>query len=145
MRRRTSVDALWAEDNLADRDLVRSLAGGALDGTAILTVTDGFEALQWLHEQQHPSLPCVILLDLSLPGLDGIEVLRRIRAHPRTEKLPVVVFTASTDPSHVLACYRAGANSYVVRPSRYEEYLRVFVQLTTYRTKYNLRSLADST
>ncbi len=143
MGRGTIVDVLWVEDNPSDRDLALSLAGEALQGLAIFSIGDGLEALEWLHRQPRPVLPRVVVLDLNLPSLDGIEVLRRIRDHPRTQALPVVVFTSSTHPAHVAACYRAGANSYVVKPTTFDAYLRAFVELATYWTKHNVRCSID--
>lgn len=143
MRCGTKVDVLWVEDSPSDRELALSLAHEALRGLAVLTIPDGLEALAWLQQQPRPFLPQVVILDLHLRNLDGLQVLRHIRENPRTRELPVVVFTSSTRPDHVVACYRAGANSYVVKPAAFEEYLRSFVHLATYWTKQNLKLPVD--
>ncbi|MCX8071139.1 MAG: response regulator [Candidatus Binatia bacterium] len=131
------VDLLWVEDDAADRELILELARSQLGGLAILALTDGHEALAWLRGRRREELPRVVVLDLHLPGLNGLRVLEHIRANPHTAALPVVIFTSSANPVQVGACYQAGANSYVVKPSNWEQYLRCFVQLATYWTRQN--------
>ena len=96
--------------------------------TTIEVARDGEEALDFLlgrgdfrHRVGTP-LPRLVLLDLALPRLDGIEVLRALRGNSRTSLTPVVVLTSSTDPRQLVQCYQLGANSCIQKPVRYEEF-----------------------
>ena len=106
---------LLVEDNPDDADLtLRSLRKAGLD-KEVVHVKDGEEALDHLFQSgaDQRALPSVVLLDLKLPKVDGIDVLRRIRAEARTRCLPVVILTSSTEDVDLLRAYGAGANSYV--------------------------------
>jgi two-component system response regulator len=83
-------------------------------------------------------MPCVVLLDLKLPKLDGLGVLKRIREHPLTRTLPVVVLTSSAEDSDIIATYDLGANSYVRKPVKMDEFARATAQLGLYWTIVNL-------
>lgn len=85
---------------------------------------DGAEAVERLFGDGtgHNGTPRVILLDLKLPQIDGIELLRRIKADPRTRKIPVVVLTSSNDDYDLRACYELGVNSYVVKPVGFQQF-----------------------
>lgn len=107
----------------------------------IHTVHDGVEALQYLHNRDH-ELPMVVLLDLKLPKIDGFEVLRRIRRHPRTELLPVVVMTSSKQEADRVSSYRGGANSFVTKPIDYDQFQEAVRQLGLYWV--GLNETADS-
>jgi two-component system response regulator len=102
---------------------------------------DGAAALQWLHgpdEAGRPrELPAVVLLDLKLPKIDGLEVLRRIRSHERTRLLPVVILTSSREDGDVLGGYRLGANSYVRKPVDFNTFLDTTRQLGQYWLELN--------
>jgi len=97
----------------------------------IHTVHDGVEALEYLH-QGTQELPRVVLLDLKLPRVDGVEVLRRIRAHPRTEMLPVVIMTSSKLERDRISSYRWGANSFVTKPIDFDQFREAVRQLGLY-------------
>lgn len=103
---------LLVEDTASDELLARRALRDA--GVAISVARDGEEAVARL--LGGGALPGLVLLDLQLPKLDGVEVVTRLRADPRTRALPVVVFTASAAPGDVRAAYRAGANSVVRKP-----------------------------
>ncbi len=94
-------------------------------------VRDGAEAIRYLHVEDH-ELPRVILLDLKLPKLDGFEVLRRIRAHPRTKLLPVVIMTSSKQDRDRIASYQQGANSFVTKPIDFDQFREAVRQLGMY-------------
>ncbi|GIW45085.1 MAG: response regulator [Candidatus Binatia bacterium] len=136
MRRGERVDLLWVEDDLTDRELILRVLRETAPALHICTASDGREALAWL-EPQNASLPRAVLLDLNLPDMSGIEVLRHIRGQPHTRTLPVVVFTGSANPHDIAACYRAGANSYVVKPAEFGDYQKVFFQVATYWVRHN--------
>ena len=111
---------LLVEDDPDDEELaISSLHKHHLG--RIHSVHDGIEALQYLHAENH-ELPRVVLLDLKLPKLSGLEVLKRIRAHPRTEFLPVVVMTSSNQDQDRLNSYRGGANSFVTKPIDFDQF-----------------------
>ncbi len=97
----------------------------------IHSVHDGVEALRYLHEDGH-ELPRVVLLDLKLPKIDGLEVLRRIRAHPRTELLPVVIMTSSKQEADKMRSYQYGANSFVTKPIDFDQFRDAVRQLGLY-------------
>jgi two-component system response regulator len=97
----------------------------------IRTVHDGVEALEYLHHGNQ-ELPRVVLLDLKLPRVDGFEVLRRVRAHPRTEFLPVVVMTSSNQDRDRVSSYREGANSFVTKPIDFDQFREAVRRLGLY-------------
>jgi len=121
------VDILLVEDNPADAELVlRALRKGKL-ANHITWVKDGAEALEFIFRSgayagrpdQHPRL---ILLDLKLPKVDGIEVLKRIKADERTRMIPVVMVTSSAEGRDIAESYKLGVNSYVVKPVEFEQF-----------------------
>jgi two-component system response regulator len=129
---------LLVEDNPDDEELtLRSLKQCNL-ANEIIVARDGVEALNILHESTPNLVPCVVLLDLKLPKLDGLGVLKRIREHPLTRTLPVVVLTSSAEDSDILATYDLGANSYVRKPVKMDEFARATAQLGLYWTIINL-------
>jgi two-component system response regulator len=113
---------LLVEDNASDEKLTLIALKNCGVPNQVAVVRDGAAALDWLfgtgkHAGRDTTLaPAVVLLDLKLPKIDGLEVLRRIRADARTEILPVVVLTASSEDEDVLRSYRLGANAYVRKP-----------------------------
>ena len=129
----SSLTILLVEDNPDDEFLtVRELKKQHIVDE-IISVHDGVEATEYLFGTGQYSrrdvrdLPTVVLLDLKLPKVDGLEVLRRIRADDRTKHIPVVVLTSSDDPRDVVESYRLGANSYVRKPvdfNRFQEAVR---------------------
>ena len=92
---------------------------------------DGEEALRLLHDPAR-SLPAVVLLDLKLPLISGLGVLRQIRDHPATRMVPVVVLTSSSEESDLLESYRLGANSYVRKPVDFAQFVDAARQLGLY-------------
>jgi CheY-like chemotaxis protein len=104
----------------------------------LVVARDGVEALDYLfatgqYQGRDPQdLPVVVLLDLKLPKIDGIEVLKRIRANPVTELLPVVVLTSSKEQSDVTACYEYKCNSYVRKPVDFNQFAESVKQLGLY-------------
>jgi len=129
---------LLVEDNPDDEALtLRALKRHNISNPVVLA-HDGVEALDYLfgtgaHAGRDPSeLPQVMLLDLKLPRLDGLEVLRRVRADARTRLLPVVILTSSKEESDVVRGYDLGANSYVRKPVDFNEFLESVRQLGLY-------------
>lgn len=124
---------LLVEDNPVDLDLtLRAFARHKLVNP-IEVARDGEEALAWLPrwEAGEPT-PLVILLDLKLPRVDGLEVLRRIKEHPAHRAIPVVVLTSSAESRDMEAAYRLGVNSYIVKPVDFDKFLEVAAQIELY-------------
>jgi CheY-like chemotaxis protein len=124
---------LLVEDNPMDVDLtLRAFAKRNL-ANEVDVARDGEEALQRLAEwEQGKTPPVVILLDLKLPRVDGLEVLRRIKEHPRFHSIPVVVLTTSSEDSDIRTAYRLGANSYIVKPVSFDNFMDVVAQIELY-------------
>ena len=129
---------LLIEDNPDDEALtVRALKKHNV-ANDIVVARDGVEAMDYLlgtgqySGRDVTQKPQIVLLDLNLPKLDGIEVLRRIRANPGTETLPVVILTSSKEESDVIDGYRNGCNSYVRKPVNFDEFLEAARQLGLY-------------
>ncbi len=128
---------LLVEDNPDDEALtLRAFQKHKLDNE-IVVARDGAEALEYLfctgaHAGREPRLPEVILLDLKLPKLDGLEVLRRIREDARTRTIPVVILTSSQEERDLIEGYRLGANSYVRKPVDFLAFVEAVRQLGLY-------------
>ena len=125
---------LLVEDNPRDLDLsLRALARTNLANEVVVT-RDGEEAWSYLAREgafasRPKGNPAVVLLDLKLPKVDGVEVLNRIRAHPEMEQLPVVMLTASREQTDVARSYALGVNAYVVKPLGFAEFLEAIRDL----------------
>src|SRR3546814_6333515 len=115
---------LLVEDNPSDIALTRRAFVKSRIGNPLDVCEDGQEALDYLFAQgvhadrRGEALPALILLDINLPRLDGLSVLRQIRANPATRRVPVVILTSSTEQTDLAAGYDAGANSYIRKPVR---------------------------
>jgi CheY-like chemotaxis protein len=129
---------VMADDDADDQALVRDAAREAGIDARIDCVADGRELIDYLRARADAAargegdVPTFVLLDLNMPQLDGREALARIRRDERLSHLPVVVFSTSTQASDVLGSYRAGANSYVVKPSSYVDFVRLMRELADY-------------
>jgi len=124
---------LLVEDNPMDLDLtLRAFARRGLVNP-IQVARDGEEALAWLPRwASGEPLPLVILLDLKLPRVDGLEVLTRLRADPVSRTVPIVVLTSSDDDRDIQSAYRRHANSYIVKPVNFEKFIEVAAQIELY-------------
>jgi two-component system, response regulator len=127
---------LLVEDNPDDEELtLRALRKVANE---IVVVRDGSEALEFVFGtgsfagRDTERLPAVVLLDLKLPKLSGLDVLQRLRADPRSRLLPVVVLTSSSEDEDMLRSYRFGANSYVRKPVEFASFANAVTQLGVY-------------
>ena len=131
------IEVLLAEDSAADAELVfLSLAGGV--PIRLHRVTDGEEALDFLFGRGRYQAraasppPRLVLLDLKLPRLDGLQVLSELRRHPRTWAVPVVVLTSSNLARDVVQGYRLGANSFVQKPMEFVQFRAMVLRLSEY-------------
>ncbi len=132
------VEILLVEDNATDAELAfRSLRGKGIRNEMFL-VKDGEEALDFLFsrgdyaDRDQVGRPKLVLLDLRLPKVDGIEVLRQIKADDRTRTIPVVILTSSRQDPDIQRCYDLGANSYIVKPVAFEKFGEAVSQLGFY-------------
>ena len=136
--REAPVEILLVEDNPADEELtIHTLRANHLANN-IQIVRDGAEALDFIFrtgafaDRATDAGPKVILLDLKLPKVDGLEVLRRVRDDPSTRSIPVVVLTSSREESDIVESYRLGVNSYIVKPVDFEQFVEAVRQLGLY-------------
>lgn len=133
-----SKTLLLVEDNPDDRELTLHAFRNGHIGNEVALAHDGVEALDYLfcegrHAQRDPTLmPAVVLLDLKLPRIDGLEVLRRIRADARTRLLPVVILTSSKEEQDLINGYSLGANSYIRKPVDFDKFNEAIRQLGLY-------------
>ncbi|WP_054773707.1 response regulator [Methylogaea oryzae] len=134
---------LLVEDNADDELLaLQALECNRVD-SQVDVVRDGQEALDYLFaegrfaDRQGAANPDVILLDINLPKINGLEVLKRIRANAATRMAPVVVLTSSTEDSDVRECYRLGANSYIQKPVDFGEFIKAVGNISNYWLRYN--------
>lgn len=129
---------LLVEDNPDDEELTILALTRSKVTNRVVVVRDGAEALAYLfrtgsYSQRPPDEePVIVLLDLKLPKLTGLEVLERMRADPRTALLPVVVLTSSSEEDDIVASYRLGANSYVRKPVAFDQFVEAVGWLEIY-------------
>jgi CheY-like chemotaxis protein len=133
-----AVEILLVEDNPQHVELtLRALRKHNL-ANHVLVVKDGAEALEFIfathryRQRQIENGPKVILLDLKLPKVDGLEVLRQIKSDERTRAIPVVVVTTSEQEQDVVESYKLGANSYIVKPVSFEKFVQAVSELGFY-------------
>jgi CheY-like chemotaxis protein len=133
---------LLADDNATDAELtIRALEIGGV-GEKIVWVQDGEAALHFVfrkgvYAQRAPGNPCVMLLDLNMPKVDGLEVLAQIKGDPRTRSTPVIIMSSSDQESDMLRSYAAYANSYIVKPIDFKEFTEHVALLGQYWTRIN--------
>ena len=128
------ADVLLVEDNPDDLELALHAFKLNQISDKIQIARDGAEALQLLFAaaDTESHLPRVVLLDMKLPKVDGLEVLRRLRADPRTRRLPIVMLTASAQEHDIIESYELGVNSYIVKPVEYQRFSETVGQLGLY-------------
>ena len=125
---------LLAEDNPNDVELTLTALHTLNLANEIVVVNNGAEVLDFLHRrgefaQRADVPPAVILLDLKMPRVDGLEALRQIRADPGTHTIPIVILTSSREESDLVQGYELGANSYVVKPVDFDQFISAVSQL----------------
>jgi CheY-like chemotaxis protein len=126
---------LLVEDNPDDVRLTRRALTKNNISNELRVLTDGVAALEYLIQTSNTdpgALPAVILLDLKLPRMDGLELLKEIRAHERLHRLPVVILTSSKEEPDILRSYDLGANSYIRKPVDFEQFTDAVRQLGLY-------------
>lgn len=132
------VEILLVEDNPRDAEMtLRSLKKHNFDNV-VHWVKDGAEALDFVFregtyaERSASSVPKVVLLDVKMPKVDGIEVLRRMKSDERTRNIPVVIMTSSNEERNVIDSYKLGVNSYIVKPVQFEAFLETVSKIGLY-------------
>lgn len=124
---------LLVEDNPTDLDLTRRAFARLKLTNPMEVARDGQEVLEMIPRWGGAlPLPLVILLDLKLPRVDGLEVLRQLRAHPVTRSLPVVILTSSNEDGDIQAAYQLHANSYILKPVNFDKFLEVAAHIERY-------------
>jgi two-component system response regulator len=143
MSEKQAIELLLVEDNPQDLELsLRALRKAKLSNR-IHVARDGAEALDYVFcEGPHvgrsiTDAPKVILLDLKLPKIDGLEVLKRIKSDPRTKVIPIVVLTSSKEQKDVVESYQLGVNSYIVKPVNFERFAEAVSDLGLYWLLHN--------
>lgn len=128
-----SQPILLVEDNPVDLDLtLRAFAKRKLTNP-VLVARDGEQALSWIPRwESGEALPTLILLDLKLPRVDGLEVLRQFKAHPIFRAIPVVILTTSSEDADMQKAYSLGANSYILKPVNFDKFIEVAAQVELY-------------
>ncbi len=135
---------LLVEDDQAEVELARRACEACEPPLQLVVVEDSDKALEWLSQVSNPSdpLPRLILLDLKLPKLLGLAMLRRLRMDARTWDLPIIVYSGSHEPSDVVLSYKVGANSFVSKPQDLEQFNALLRELTAYWLQPRQRKLA---
>lgn len=119
-----AVEILLIEDNPDDAGLALHALRKHHLAHHVLHLTDGEEALNYLFSDEMKSIPKVILLDLKMPKVDGMEVLRRLKADDRRKVIPVVIFTSSKEERDIIESYKLGANAYIVKPVDFDKFVK---------------------
>jgi CheY-like chemotaxis protein len=131
----TPIEILFVEDNPDDVELALHALEEYHVANRICVVRDGAEALDFMFargayaERDVTDTPKVVLLDLKLPRVDGLEVLKQLKADPRTQMVPVVMLTSSREERDLVESYRLGVNSYIVKPVDFEQFTKAARQL----------------
>jgi CheY-like chemotaxis protein len=131
------VEILLVEDSTADAEMtMRTLKRRGI-ANHVVWVRDGVEALEYLfcegeYANRDPGDPRLVMLDIKMPRMDGLQVLERIKKDPRTQRIPVVMMTSSREEFDLLASYTLGVNSYVVKPVDFEAFASTISQVGMY-------------
>ena len=133
---------LLVEDNANDIELALGALADEAFAQNIVIVKDGQYALDYLycagsHADREPGNPILIMLDLKLPRVDGLEVLRRVKADPELKSIPIVMFTGSGEESDLKMSYGLGVNAYVVKPVDFNHYSNTLKAIGTFWTETN--------
>jgi two-component system response regulator len=129
MKNNLAVEVLLVEDNPDDAELtIRVLKKHNL-ANSLVHLHDGEAALEFLFEKENNNVPRLILLDLKMPKVDGIEVLKKIKHDEKKKMIPVVILTSSKEERDIIESYKLGVNAYVVKPVEFEKFVEAVAQL----------------
>ena len=123
---------LVAEDDADDRFLIQTAFEEKGYSDILEFVENGIELIAYLDERSKESMPRIILLDLNMPKKDGREVLLELKQHHLFKRIPIVVFTTTKNENEIARCYDLGANTYIVKPTSFEELLFIVEQIHSY-------------
>ena len=131
--RKSLKKILLVEDNYKDAELTLAALTANNLANEIVSVSDGVEALDYLHCEgrfagRSDGNPLVVFLDLKMPKLDGLEVLRRMKSDEKLRMIPVVMLTSSREENDLVTCYRLGVNAYVVKPVDFQQFVQAVKQ-----------------
>ena len=131
------IDILYAEDNPADAELTLYTLKTRNIANSIVWVRDGVEALDFLRRRGRYAnrvggMPRMVLLDLKMPKLDGVDVLKALKAEEATRGLPVVIMTSSHEEADLVKSYKLGVNSYVVKPVDFDKFAEMVTEVGLY-------------
>ncbi len=138
MSENNAIEILLVEDSIQDLELTQRALKKARLANHIQIARDGVEALDYIFcrgvfaSRKIEDAPMVVFLDLKLPKVDGLEVLRQIKGDPRTKRIPVVVLTSSKEQKDVVESYDLGVNSYIVKPVNFERFAQSIEDLGMY-------------
>jgi two-component system response regulator len=148
MKNEENFDVLLVEDSAEDLELTSYALGSGGNSLRYLHLRDGVEALRYIFSKQPLSQKKVrqaikvILLDLKLPKVNGLEVLRKIRADESTKMIPVVMFSSSSQSMDMAEAYSLGVNSYVVKPVEFDKYIQKVSAISSYWSSVNQNIIA---
>lgn len=129
---------LLVEDNPMDVELTQRAFGNLRETHPLLVARDGEEALSWIPRwEAGETRPLLILLDINMPRINGLELLKALRAHPVSHLLPVAVLTTSAVGADIRAAYECGANSYIVKPVDFDRFREMAVSIARYWSLIN--------
>lgn len=143
MLTRTQTDVLLVEDSPDDAELTVHALTAGFDQLKLVHLKDGVQALNFIFGKKDYEQAGVrsdlklVLIDLKLPRLDGLEVLRKIKEDDRTKHLPVVILSSSRERKDIFEAYRLGVNSYVVKPVSFDSYVNTISSLAAYWNEIN--------
>lgn len=132
---------LLVEDSRRDAELLQDALEDQLEQMPLVHVRDGVAALAWLESECQvplPRLPALILLDLKMPRMTGMELLARLKGDPRWRRIPVVLMTSSSQESDLAAAYALGVNAYVLKPLEFDAFLHTIRQVVSFWATLNL-------
>lgn len=132
------VEILLVEDNMTDAELIIRALRKVNLANHLIHVKDGAEALEFIFAtgefegREKKKVPKVILLDIKMPKVDGIEVLRQVRENPETKLIPIVIMTSSKEEQDIIKSYQLGVNSFVVKPVNFTDFAKAVSELGLY-------------
>jgi len=133
----TVVDILMVEDNAEDAEMIMRVLKKEYPRTPILHLRDGEEALNHLYDQHLKNLPKIILLDLKMPKVDGLEVIKKLKSDEKRKMVPIVVLTSSQEDCDIIESYKLGVNAYIVKPVDFEKFNVAIQQIGLFWTILN--------
>jgi two-component system response regulator len=132
------VEILLVEDNMSDAELITRALRKVNLSNNLVHVKDGAEALDFIFakgefaEREAKKMPKVILLDIKMPRVDGIEVLRQVKGNEDTKQIPIVIMTSSKEEQDIIISYKLGVNSFVVKPVEFHDFAKAVSELGLY-------------